>query len=121
MLLSRKAIEQHTYGELTNPVHIGAVEAIRVGNAVAKVDDQITSVVGNVLRDSRRGVDHHITVHCGLQETLGFGVCHRNSCVTEGEVLCQVLNGVTPAYNGNVLSVNQVQRKKERQSCLRHR
>lgn len=98
MLLPRKAVEQHAHGELTNPVHIGAVEAIRVGNAVAKVDDQITGVVGNVLRDSRRGVDHHITVHRGLQETLGFGVRHRHSCVTEGEVLCQVLNGVTPTY-----------------------
>lgn len=96
MLLSRKAVKQHAHGELTNPVHIRTVEAIRVGNAVAKVNDQITGVVGNVLRDSRRGVDHHITVHCGLQETFGFGVRYRHSCVTEGEVLCQVLNGMTP-------------------------
>ena len=51
----------------------------------------------------------------------GFGVRHRHSCVTEGEVLCQVLNGVTPAYNGNVLSVNQVQCQQKRQSRLRHR
>ena len=57
MLLSRKTIEQHTHGELTNPVHIGTVEAVMVRNAVAEVDDQITGVVGNVLRDSRRGVD----------------------------------------------------------------
>lgn len=121
MLLSRKAIEQHTHGELTNPVHIGAVEAVRVWNTIAEVDDQITGVVGNVLRDSRRGVDHHITVHRGLQETLGFGVRHRHSCVTEGEVLCQVLNGVTSTYNGNVLSMNQVQCQQERQSRLRHR
>lgn len=121
MLLSRKAVKQHAHGELTNPVHIRTVEAVRVRNTIAEVDDQITSVVGNVLRDSRRGVDHHITVHRGLQKTLGFGVRHRHSCVTEGEVLCQVLNGVTPAYNGNVLSVNQVQCQQERQSRLRHR
>lgn len=100
MFLSCKAVKQHAYGELTNPVHIGAVEKVRERNAVAEVDDQITGVVGNVLRDSRRGVDHHITVHRGLQETLGFGVRHRHRCVTESEVLCQVLNSVTPAYNG---------------------
>lgn len=106
MLLSRKAVEQHAHGELTNPVHIGTVEAVRVGNAVAEVDDQITGVVGNVLRDSRCGVNHHITVHRGLQETLGFGVCHRHSCVIEGEVLCQVLNGMNPGLQWiNVLSV----------------
>ena len=114
MLLSRKAVEQHAHSELTNPVHIGAVEAVRVRDAVTEVDDQITGVVGNILRDSRRGVDYHITVHRGLQETLGFGVRHRHRCVTEGEVLCQVLNGMTPAYNGNVLSMNQVQCQQER-------
>lgn len=66
MLLSRKAVKQHAHGELTNPVHIWAVEAVRVRDAAAEVDDQITGVVGNVLRDSRRSVDHHITVHRGL-------------------------------------------------------
>lgn len=96
MLLPRKAVEQHAHGELTNPVHIGTVEPVWERNTVAEVDDQITSVVGNVLRNSWRGVDHHITVHRGLQETLGFGVRHRHSCVAEGEVFCQVLNSVTP-------------------------
>lgn len=60
MLLSRKAVEQHAHGELTNPVHIGTVETVRVGNAVAEVDDQIMSIVRHSSRDSRSSIDYYI-------------------------------------------------------------
>ena len=61
-LLLCKTVQQYTYGKLSDPIYIGAIKPVRMRDTVSQVNNQIAGIVGNILRDNRSCVNHHIPV-----------------------------------------------------------
>lgn len=99
-LLLCETVQQYTYGKLSDPIYIWAIKPVRMRDAVSQVNNQIAGIVGNILRDNRSCVNHHIPVLRSLQQAFCFGMCYCNRRVVKVQILRQFFNGVPSAYDG---------------------